>query len=266
MAVGMIHVDSQIAEEMQEVIDKCQITTLSAQKQVVQALVMAEGVSRLRSLITKEAMKPLMDLQGTSLGFRTDKDKSGGYPEDVVKEVFIEATLRGFRMIGNEVNIIAGRFYGTKEGFSRLVGSFEGLTDLKLQPGVPKTSSGGAIVPFKASWKLHGKPQELEREIPCKGDSYSGVDQYIGKATRKMLASIYGILTGSEHSVPDGDAGDTLERPRRLSSDASTEARIESLEDTTKPQGKTSGRKRLLTPDEEAQLKAEEAAHNATMN
>ena len=56
-------------------------------------LKMSAAMQQLREMITPEMMKPIMALQGSSLGFRTDKDKEGGYPESVVKEAMIEKIM-----------------------------------------------------------------------------------------------------------------------------------------------------------------------------
>ncbi|MFK5282891.1 hypothetical protein ACI3PL_25325, partial [Lacticaseibacillus paracasei] len=69
-----------------------------------------------------------MALQGNRLGFKTDKDKSGGYPESVVKNCLIEAVLLGIQPTGNQFNIIAGNMYPTKEGCGYLLNNFKGLS------------------------------------------------------------------------------------------------------------------------------------------
>src|SRR5579885_3660163 len=103
-------------------------------------LAVAQAMNELRLALTDDMMKPVMALMNTDLGFRTDrdpkltpKDKDGNpmtpYSVEVVREVTIEAKLRGFHMIGNEVNIIAGRLYATKNGFRRKVTQWPGVTD-----------------------------------------------------------------------------------------------------------------------------------------
>jgi hypothetical protein len=151
----------------------------------------SSAMQQLRDMITPEMMKPIMALQGSSLGFRTDKDKEGGYKEEVVKEVLIEATLKGFRMTQNETNIIGGRFYAARDGFERIfrdLGKQGRLTNLRLAPGIPKTTGDGAIVDY----------------------SGQGPDAVLGKAKRKMLAAIYSRITGTE--ITDGEVDD----PRTL--------------------------------------------------
>lgn len=191
--------------------EQCQMTALASGGSFQTTFMVAAAVQALRTAITDEMMQDIMALQGTRLGFVTDKDKSGGYDIKTVKECVIEATLRGFRPVGNEMNIIAGRFYGTKEGFERKVAEHPGLTDLRLKFGIPQNKNGGAVVECSAKWLLCGLSQSLEREIPVKVNAGMGVDAILGKATRKLLKAVYGHVTGSEHTMPDGDADDAID-------------------------------------------------------
>lgn len=216
---------------MEAVITQCSLQHMDGASQFEAMFKMAAGMRELRTLITDDAMKDVMQLQNTSLGFRTDKAQ-GGYPVDIVKDCVIEASLRGLRPVGNEFNIISGRMYVTKEGFARLVREFPGLSDLKLTPSVPKTRDGGALVEFKATWNLHGLPDSLVREFPVRVNTGMGADAIIGKATRKMLAAIYGQLTGSEHALPEGEVDDALEG--QIVSRTSASALTETLPTPTK--------------------------------
>lgn len=170
---------------------------------------MAAGMAKLRSLITREMMHDVMCLQGSSLGFRTDKDTDGGYEMEVVKEVAIEATLRGLRLVGNEINIIASRMYAAKDGLKRLVREWPGLTNLRLRPGIPATSQGYTVVPIVATWKMHGKDQVEdctgENAIPIRVNREQIVDAIIGKAIRKMYARIYDRLTGQPNGLIEAE-------------------------------------------------------------
>ena len=167
-------------------------------------------------MITPELLDQILPLQNSSLGFRTDRPT--GYQPDVVKDCFIEATLRGLSPIGNEFNIISGRCYVTKEGFSRLLRELPEFCDLKLFFGVPKTSTGGAIVEARATWKYRGHQDEITREIPVRVNNGMGADAILGKTERKLKAAIYQQITGSV--VSDGDAEDadaigTTSRPSK---------------------------------------------------
>lgn len=180
-------------------------TALSSFSEMQRAFKVSQGIQIARNLIGK-LIADIRPLAGTPLGFRTDKDSTGGYADAVLVEACTEAVIRGVGWVGNEFNIIAGRCYITKEGYSRLVRNIPGLTDLVLNPGVPKMFDEGAIVPYSAAWNLNGKPQMFERSIPVRLNRGMGVDAALGKATRKMLASIYSRCTGSEQSAYDAEA------------------------------------------------------------
>jgi hypothetical protein len=164
-----------------------------------------------------------MPLQGSKLGFVTDKDAGGGYPAEVVREVIIEALLRGFRPVGNEFNIIAGQFYGAKNGFERIVREWPGLTNLRIDLGVPHlVAEKGALVPCEARWRLDGRDMKVEcrpaagdgfdTRIPVKVNGGMGPDAILGKATRKLYARVYQVLTGCASDIVDAD-GDVLTVP-----------------------------------------------------
>lgn len=167
----------------------------------------AEAIGELKLLLTPEYMKPIMALQGNKLGFRTDKDKTGGYSEDVVKNCLIEATLMGLQVTGNQFNIIAGNTYPTKEGMGYLLANFEGL-EYTLTTAFPRIneSKTSAAVGVKIKWKLNGVSTEESFEIPIKLDAYTSVDAMLGKATRKGRAWLYSKISGTE--ITDGEVED----------------------------------------------------------
>ena len=53
----------------------------------------------------------------------------------------------------------------TKEGFQRLLSEYPGLTNLRVDIGVPVGAGDeGCLVPCKASWQLDGVSDSLECE------------------------------------------------------------------------------------------------------
>lgn len=216
----------KVSKAVEVAVQDSGVHAIAALPTFLQAIKMAQGIRALREALTDEFVQlAIMPLQGSSLGFLTDKDKDGGYAIGVVKDVVIEAMLRGFRVVGNEFNIIGNRFYGTKAGFERHVQEYPGLTDLALQPGVPSLSQdkSGALVPYHASWKLDGVPMTLvcqytkdgenvtDQRIPVRVNAGMGADAILGKATRKMLFRIYQRLNGSTYGAGEGDIGDSIE-------------------------------------------------------
>jgi hypothetical protein len=157
----------------------------------------------------RDALEPLMpgimQNAGHPLYFQMDRQS---YPADVIRDCLVEAVVQGVQPYGNEFNIISGRCYITKSGLQRLVGTYPGLTDLQLDFDVPHMKGEGAVVDAEARWRLHGAPQSLKRSIPVRVNKGMGADAILGKATRKLLASVWDRITGSRVSIPEGEVGD----------------------------------------------------------
>jgi len=212
--------------DITKALETCSFDMVQQMPMMQRAMVVASGIQAMRAALTDDVMKKLfMPLQGSRLGFRTDKDRDGGYPIDVVRDALIEAMIRGFQPVGNEFNIIATSCYITKEGLDRKVAEFPGITDLAFQPGVPNMSQngGGALVPYHVTYRLNGVRCEIRRDliknadgsvsdqrIPVRVNGGMGADAILGKAKRKILAQLYDRLTGSKISTPDGDVLDTV--------------------------------------------------------
>ena len=168
------------------------------------AFVVSQGINELRKMLTPEYMKPIMEMQGTKLGFKSDKV----YDEKVVKECLIEAVFLGLQPYGNEFNIIGGNCYATKEGLGSLLKKMVGL-NYEIIPQLPRINADktSAAIIMKIVWSMNGGTQNTrEIEIPVKMNQYMGTDAVIGKATRKARAWLYGKLNDCE--VPEGDVTD----------------------------------------------------------
>lgn len=215
MSTALTVMDERSLTAIEDITKQCSMDALAEVSGLRKTALLAAGINALRKAVSQDMVRELMALQGSSLGFRTDRDDKQGYDPETVKECAIEVLLRGGNWVGNEFNIIAGRAYLTKEYFTRKVREFPGLTDLKLFPGVPQHfGDKGALVPYSATWKLNGVADRIDRKlngdvderIPVKVNSGMGSDAILGKADRKILAAIYKRLTGSD--VADGEADD----------------------------------------------------------
>ena len=191
------------------------------------AHLVASAIEHLKTMLTPEYMKPIMALQGNKLGFRTDKDKVGGYDMTVVKNCLIEAVLVGLQPTGNQFNIIAGNMYPTKEGCGYLLNNFNGLK-FEIICGLPKVNSDktGAAVDVNIKWTLNNESNEKVIPIPIKIDSYASVDSIIGKATRKGRAWLLSTITGVE--ITDGEIEDAT---HTVVSSETPEQKIKKLKD-----------------------------------
>ncbi len=175
------------------------------------AYLMADAMEKLKTMLTPEYMKPIMLLQGTRLGFKTDKDKNKdgskgqGYSEDEVKHCLIEAVLNGFEVTGNQFNIIAGNTYGTKEGYGALLSKIKGLS-YSIIPNLPRIKEQSGAVVMKIEWTIDGVTQMKEIDFGIKVNSFMGTDAVIGKATRKARYWLYCTITGTE--IGEGEVED----------------------------------------------------------
>lgn len=191
------------------------------------AFQIASATGQLKTLLSPEYMRPIMDLQGNRLGFKTDKDSEGGYKESVVKNCLIEAVLTGVQPFGNQFNIIAGNCYITKEGFGYLLKNFRGLS-YDIVPSLPRINndSTSAAIVMKIKWTLNGTSKEQDLDIPIKMNKFMGTDAVIGKATRKARAWLFNTITGSE--IADGDAGEMDARGTKVTA-VDTDKELERL-------------------------------------
>jgi hypothetical protein len=270
--------ETAIAEIEKACID-CNLVALQRMTPIRRTLALAKGMQTIRKHLSGPIMADIIDLANTPLGFLTDRRPGQGkdgkeikaYPEAVIRDAVIEGMLRGASIVGNEINIIAGRCYLTRAYFERAVREWPGLSDLAVVDGVPTKTSGSrhVLVPMRATWKLNGERHELRCEATSDGDFRIPVienegmaaDAVIGKARRKMLAKIFGRLTGSEWiseqaSVEDVESTDAARLPElsRLPSDIA--ATLESIDQLLNVDayeadiGET-----LVTDDDKAKLK-----------
>ncbi len=177
----------------------------------------AIALNVLGKCIDGPVLKAFMHLQGSPLGFRTDKDrnrdgsKGPGYSEDIVRDVAIQTLIIGLSMDGNVVNIIGGNMYVTQQGFERLVfESIEGA--LEEIPGIPQVKGDACYVTYGAKWKYGGEQMELKNNYVLQANTYIGFDAYLGKARRRMLRDVYRRITGINLGLAEPGDVDRMKR------------------------------------------------------
>jgi len=186
------------------------------------AYLVSNAIAELKQLLTPEYMQPIMYLQGNKLGFKTDKDKDGGYKENEVKNCLIEAVLFGLQPTGNQFNIIAGNMYATKEGMGYLLSKISGLK-YDIVPELPRINSASAAVVMNIEWSINNLSNSKKIDIPIKVNAYMGTDAILGKATRKARKWLYDTITGTE--IPEGDVSDVTIIPIKTADEKKAELR-----------------------------------------
>lgn len=204
-ALALIEPTDQRITALDEIAKTAALITPDGGNPFAAAIATANGIARLKAALTPEVMAGVMTLQGSALGFRTDKDKEGGYPPQVVADALIEATMRGLPPVGNNFNIIGQRLYITKEGCETILRKIKGLRYM-ITPQIPKMTSAGAEAPVHVEWEYNGKAQTKDLVFPVRVNSGMGADAVNGKARRKAAAWLIAQVTGME--IPEGDTSD----------------------------------------------------------
>lgn len=173
-------------------------------------------VKTLREILTDEIMNEVfMPLMNTKVGFLTDKpgkDKQGNptptYPISVVRDCIIEGVSIGLMPTGNQMNILAGKMYPTKEGYTSLLKDIncKYFLDVSFDKG---SNANFAEIPVKVSYEHNGDKNGFTVTATVKKDSYSSHDALRGKAERSAKKKLYEYLTGFD--LGEGDPDTTIE-------------------------------------------------------
>lgn len=115
---------------------------LANSEEFFKPIVMAMAIKDLREALTPEAMAAVKELAGTSLGFLTDRTPDKQYSIDVIRECVVEAMIRGVGVVGNQFNIIAGRFYMARNGWEAKLRK-AGCTQIVPTVGKPEDTREG---------------------------------------------------------------------------------------------------------------------------
>jgi len=193
-------------------------------------------------------MDSFMQLQGSALGFKTDKDSSGGYRDlKVVRDALVSCFMYGIAPVGNQMNIISGQCYVAKEGFKYKLKHDKkcidaGLDGFRLDNFRHVRNSqdtGTMVLSCEVHWGQSGEDyshtlEEIHVIHVFPNGKYRGgsLDQACGKAERKAYAWLYNKITGER--IPDGDASeaemaDAIVVEAETMADASTIEYLDSL-------------------------------------
>lgn len=213
--------NQMVVADVDDVLAEYSPRSLEPLKPFARSIRLAQGMSMMRKALEPH-MDDLLALRGSKLGYRTDNDdQQSGYSREEIRDALMEGMFRGALPVGNEINIIGGNCYLTKEYFERALAELDGLTNLRIRYGTPQVLRepqwskdergkpyvvfGAAMVSISATWMWHGKPLSLECEKTDTSDTrialrvnhrYS-LDQLIGKAESKLLRRVYKQCTGS---------------------------------------------------------------------
>lgn len=167
-----------------------------------------------QALTTEVVEQVAMPLMNRRCGFLTD-NRGGGYSSEIVRDAIIDAITIGLLPVGNQFNIIAGKMYVTKEGFTYLLGKM----GIKYMPfiGSPKQEEQGYYkFPCKMTFKMPNDAEyknfAIDVAVPVKNGGQS-IDMLQGKAERRFKKRFYEYLTGLDLGDADEESGkDTIQQ------------------------------------------------------
>lgn len=164
----------------------------------------------------------ILKLSNTEVGFLTDRSEElifkhnkafklgkkayelKPYRWEVIRDACVMAALKGARLVGNEFNIISGRFYAAKAFSFRKITEFPSLTDFRANFSQPDfRTTGFALFMASGTWKINGVLQsigvgELDHEKCFISVAYSPKfgtpEQALGKAENKLYLRVLKIL------------------------------------------------------------------------
>ena len=224
--------------EIEDISKKYLYEKLNVQGELQKAVLIAQGLKKMDSIVTAEVMAPLMSLMGTTMGFVTDKDLEPAdkrYGVEIVKKVLIEGMLNGVFPYNNQLNIIASKLYITKNGYTAKIAKLEVVTDFVWRHKlIGDTKLPHHLVSFEATWKQGGIEKSLNGEIPIKKYSSDSPDAVMGKGERKLKYRCYCAMTEtqmSDEEEKDASEFDNKKKPTALEDQA---AKVEAASEGVK--------------------------------
>lgn len=173
---------------------------------------LSRAIQELRKYVlsNKNILDTIVSLQGSSLGFRTDKDNAGGYKPEEIVDAVIEAVFYGAKPTGNQFNIISKKCYLTREYFRDKLNNYSGLIYDFAFPVPTMHGDGTATQRVKITWSLNGeKTNEKLLEFSIRVNANMGADAVLGKAERKSGKWLLEKLNNTGY--PDSDAGEIVQ-------------------------------------------------------
>lgn len=217
-----------LTNKIDAIVNEC-LPIVAAEKQgISESLILAKGIHQLREIFKtdKNIKATILSLQNSNLGFVTDRSPEAckksnltPYSYEQISECCLEALLKGYRLTDKEFCIIAGNFYGAKNGRYRRIIETNGVTDFTYANSMPvfktetrlvkgePTQVQYAEVQCYASWRLNGKMQYIGHHpknrdtkdlliFKIRANEYMGDDGVVGKALSKLFGRILSRLSG----------------------------------------------------------------------
>lgn len=215
----------------QDAIDKCEPVVAKASHTIQDSLTIANGILHIKAFLNVPDVKRLIEgLQESTTGFLTDRNPltlkkqnakkppqyhKQEYSYDEIVEALTPCLMEGYRMTGNEINIIAGKGMPVKAGKFRKIIEMPEVNNFRHIVGSPEINGSIAKMRCQATWLLGDSKQSigLDKEDICiiaveKGQ-YDGIDKLVGLAESKLFSRVLSRMMGK--IVIEGDLPDPID-------------------------------------------------------
>lgn len=174
----------------------------------------ASAIGQLRKALTDEVMNEIvLPLVDTKAGFLTDRRPTAKNPHpqpyslQVLRNCVIDAILKGLALHGNQINIISGQVYITKEGYAALLKKL-GVKYI-IDAGAPMVNGDTVTFSVSVNAKYQNETISYKTSFMSKVTQYASFDLLAGKATARAIKSLYTYVSG----IDAGEVADVTSEP-----------------------------------------------------
>ena len=200
----IIQMDDAIIKKFDTTVKSCVSAMTETHYSIMHSMTLLTGIDELKQFFNQPQIKDLMEsAKGNEAGFLTDeKTRKIPYTHDQIIDALIPRILEGYRITGNEINIIAGKGMAVKRGkFRRII---EMTDSFAPTIGSPQQKNNQSTFKCVARWTKDGKDYSIGigENDPClitikSGGPYDTIDKLIGLAESKLYTRVLTRLTGN---------------------------------------------------------------------
>jgi hypothetical protein len=187
-------------EEFDKIVMDCAAATSAVVKSLTHDMTVLNGIQRLKKFFAQPPVSELvLSAAGNDAGFLCDKTN---YSYEELVQALIPRILEGYRITGNEINIISGKGMPVKRGkYRRIIELTDGFRETV---GAPVIKDGFALIRCAAKWKIGDIEQTLgvEEDDPCiikikyNAAKYDTIDKANGLAQSKLYSRVLTRILG----------------------------------------------------------------------
>lgn len=209
----------------------------------------ASAIGQLRKALTDDVMQEIvLPLVDTKAGFLTDRRPTAKNPHpqpyslQVLRNCVIDAILKGLALHGNQINIISGQVYITKEGYAALLKKL-GVKYI-IDAGAPIVNGETVTFSVSVNAKYQNETISYKTSFMSKVTQYASFDLLAGKATARAIKSLYTYVSG----IDAGEVADVTSEP--------TQAIVVDADVVTEPEPKQEPKQEPAAPKQVEQQQA----------